>query len=625
MGEAPSLIALCMNATKKEILCGEDLSPHVYELPSDLFDSLLTCLPPLALQKLQEQMPFENWDDGESVDGCFGNQKKRRKLERIGNSTFDSVWRTLYESRWPCLARQNQAVDWLAKQNVEEHKLTNAWQQMYWEAHLRCCLDAAAEIALLPSFDGRIGEVRIPDAILKHIGYEGHMSCSRCEYSKLSYHCQQFGCYARCLRLQNVLCVAETCHLLRTSNLQGLELRWIKSEEHVEGLCKLLNQNRESLKSLEFIHCKLSSTFVNSICDSLRMKDLQTHRIEHFSIKTSSFHETNHFSFPVGLASFLSSGRSLDSLRFCDNHVGLKFAKIVFSTLFDAASGVSVLDLSENNISGWLSHFRWRSSSSSKLSPEIGKSLQSLRVLNLRGTNLCKDDAVSLKHALVHMPNLEVLDISDNPLEDDGILSLMPYFVEMSERHSQFADLKVEDCELSCNVVSQLLSVLSTLKRPLDALAIGGNDLGSKAGAPLGKFLGTGIRTLDIEDIGLGPSGFLELQKEIREDSKLVYINMSKNRGGIETAKFLTTLIPWAPELVAVNAGYNFMPFESLLSICSALKVAKGKLRHVDLTGNNWRDQSADASMLAEFQIDGKPIFVLPSLPAPNAPYDDDP
>ena len=54
----------------------------------------------------------------------------------------------------------------------------------------------------------------------------------------------------------------------------------------------------------------------------------------------------------------------------------------------------------------------------------------------------------------------------------------MPYFVEMSERHSQFADLKVEDCELSCNVVSQLLAVLSTLKRPLDALAVGGNDLG---------------------------------------------------------------------------------------------------------------------------------------------------
>lgn len=48
----------------------------------------------------------------------------------------------------------------------------------------------------------------------------------------------------------------------------------------------------------------------------------------------------------------------------------------------------------------------------------------------------------------------------------------------------------------------------------------------SKVGAPLGKFLGTGIRALDIEDIELGPSGFLELLEEIVEDLKLVYINI---------------------------------------------------------------------------------------------------
>ncbi|KAI7982331.1 Transcription factor CSA [Camellia lanceoleosa] len=50
-----------------------------------------------------------------------------------------------------------------------------------------------------------------------------------------------------------------------------------------------------------------------------------------------------------------------------------------------------------------------------------------------------------------------------------------------------------------------------------------------------------------------------------------------------------------------------------------------GKLKHVDLTGNNWHDHSAVASLLDEFQINGKPIFVFPSLPASNAPYDDEP
>ncbi|KAI7985045.1 DNA topoisomerase 1 beta [Camellia lanceoleosa] len=48
----------------------------------------------------------------------------------------------------------------------------------------------------------------------------------------------------------------------------------------------------------------------------------------------------------------------------------------------------------------------------------------------------------------------------------------------------------------------------------------------SKVGAPLGKFLGIGIQAREIEDIGLGSSGFLELQKEIGEDLKLAYVNM---------------------------------------------------------------------------------------------------
>lgn len=38
-----------------------------------------------------------------------------------------------------------------------------------------------------------------------------------------------------------------------------------------------------------------------------------------------------------------------------------------------------------------------------------------------RGNNLNKDDADGLRYALVHIPNLEVLDMSDNPIEDDGI------------------------------------------------------------------------------------------------------------------------------------------------------------------------------------------------------------
>lgn len=129
----------------------------------------------------------------------------------------------------------------------------------------------------------------------------------------------------------------------------------------------------------------------------------------------------------------------------------------------------------------------------------------------------------------------------------------MPYFLEMSERQTPFIDLKLENCELSCNGVTELLLALSTFKKPLNALSIGENELGwlvwihfnslslmhllfscivltflssSKVGVPLGKFLCTGVQSLDVEDIGLGSSGFLDACKEIVEELKLVSINI---------------------------------------------------------------------------------------------------
>lgn len=50
----------------------------------------------------------------------------------------------------------------------------------------------------------------------------------------------------------------------------------------------------------------------------------------------------------------------------------------------------------------------------------------------------------------------------------------------------------------------------------------------------------------------------------------------SKNRGGIETAKLLSLFMELAPELVSVNAAYNFMPDGSTAIVCSALKAARG-------------------------------------------------
>lgn len=422
--------------------------------------------------------------------------------------------------------------------------------------------------------------------------------------------------------MPNVLCVEETCLLLRNARLESLELQWIKSYMHVEGLCKLISQNYRSLKSIKFMHCKFTVSSLDAICDLLCMHNPQALGMQHFSIKTSNFLENNFQSSPAGLISLLSSGRSLSSLCLSDNHLPRHFARKVFDTLVDASSGITVLDLSENNIAGWLSHFKYKNRSSTD---GTYNSLKSLKELNLRNCNLQMDDVDCLRYALVHVPNLEQLDLSDNPIETSGIRCLIPYFKETSYKYFPLVELKLESCELTCFGVCELLEALSSLRKPLNFLSIGGNSLGSEIGTALGKFLCCGIQALDIEDIGLGSTGFMRAGQAIVKETKLHSINISKNRGGIETARFLSKLFSHAPDLSTVNAKYNFMPKESLSILSSAVKAAKGKLEHLDLRGNIICGQQVHLSELAEFQTNGFSILELSSSPALNEPYDDDP
>ncbi|KAK1381088.1 hypothetical protein POM88_027832 [Heracleum sosnowskyi] len=171
------------------------------------------------------------------------------------------------------------------------------------------------------------------------------------------------------------------------------------------------------MASLRFNHCKLSSEFVNAICESLLVKDLPTHRIQHFTFNTSRLLEADSISIPAGLKSFLLSAscmvhgsygslgfprtgtqinpdldrrgyhipertnnrvtmgvsifaallwhwwlspRCLCTADFRDCELQQNFSRMIFSALFDASSNIAFLDLSENNISGWLSHFKWK-------------------------------------------------------------------------------------------------------------------------------------------------------------------------------------------------------------------------------------------------------------------------
>ncbi|XP_020274322.1 NACHT, LRR and PYD domains-containing protein 4E isoform X1 [Asparagus officinalis] len=494
------------------------------------------------------------------------------------------------------------------------------WQQLYWEAHLQSCLDEAAERALLPTSDGHIGGVKISDEIMNYIGHSGNTT-----QDCLSYHCINFGHYARCLRLQNVLCVAEVCELLTSSKLRVLAFRRIKSKFHVDGVCRLLNQNKESLVSLEFIYCQLSPASWNHICNSVYVGGSEIHWIRHLCINSSFIFESKSSSFPGGLSSFLSSGRSLESLRFCDTQMGPKCAKIIFNTLIESSCGLVTLEISDDEIAGWLSKVdRSPVGFSLSLPPQI--SLKSLRVLNLRGNNLCKDDAEDLSNALNQMPDLRNMDISDNPIEDDGIRSLIPYFIKAFVKACPISDIKIENCNLSGVAVAELLRSLPTTREPLNSLSIAKNELGSSISAAIMEFLGTSrVRKLNIADIGLGALGFQELENGMQEKVEVAYINISMNRGGIRAAHFISQLISHAPNLVIVNAEANIMPAESLAIIHNALKQSKGKLQHLDLRENYSLCLSKYTAAILEFKFHGEPIVKIPLFPCFGVPYDDDP
>lgn len=619
--EAPpsSLITLCIDHLANQLLFGEGeviaIIPVIYELPSHLLDDLISRLTPHALYHFHLHTPFQDVNEEDFSRDDSTNNKRKRSRDR----NLNTAWQKLFELRWPDLINQIQPTD---------------WQKAYWEAHLQNCLDEAAEIALISPFKGRLADINISASILRHIGFVRLAEHEYDKYSKLSYHCLQFGSHVSCLRLQNILCSAETTRLLRECKLQSMVVRCIRSVEQVNGLCRLITQHSRTLTSLEFIHCTLYENFLNTLLDSVVRKSvhkyaLQKHGLQHLSIVSSSFGLCTG-SLPTGLQSLLSSARSMCSLKLCGSRLGRNFAKALFVTLLSVSSCISVLDLSENEISGCLSHFNRRIPSDLRESHiGIGESLQLLRVLNLRGNNLRKDDAENLGYAFAYMPNLEDLDISDNPIEDEGLRYLIPYFAGTSEMCSRLACLKLEACDLSCDVVNHLLDSLPVLNGTLKSLSIAENCLGSKVAGPLGRFLSTPIEVLDASGIDLLPSGFLELQNmlTIEEELSLVTINISKNRGGIQTARFLSKLLPQAPRLVDVNAASNCMPIESLSIISSALKFAKaaGNVLNLDLTGHDWDYTPELTSLCTEFVHNGKPILMLPVSSATAAPIDHDP
>nr|TKW25109.1 hypothetical protein SEVIR_3G094500v2 [Setaria viridis] len=403
--------------------------------------------------------------------GLGGQNGDRRGIKRSRCEDFNTAWQSLFKLRWPLGV--NAGHDSVAIVD---------WQLQYWEKHLQECLDEAAESAFLPSFCGGISESSISAKIMNFIYRSEDIPR---QHSRLTNHLRRFGCYTRCLRLQGVLCTAETYDLLQHCKLERLMFIRIISEPEVSSVCLLLSCHAETLLSLEFIHCQLYPAVMDKICKAVLQEGSQSHGIKQFSIKSSRICETKPLTISAGLLKFLSSGKSLHLLSLHDTKMQSSFAQMIIHTLLESSCGLQTLEISENNIAGWLSKLN-RSSTSSSLALKSNNSLNSLSVVNLRGNNLQQDDVVDLHKILIQMPNLRDLDISGNPIMDEGIRSLVPFISWAIQKENPLLKLRVENCDLSSIGVSELLECLTYVKQPLDVLSIADNPLGSRIGQILG-------------------------------------------------------------------------------------------------------------------------------------------
>ncbi|TKW25098.1 hypothetical protein SEVIR_3G094500v4 [Setaria viridis] len=578
-------------------------------LPWELLHRLASRLPPAALESLHHAAHAGCCSSANTTAGLGGQNGDRRGIKRSRCEDFNTAWQSLFKLRWPLGV--NAGHDSVAIVD---------WQLQYWEKHLQECLDEAAESAFLPSFCGGISESSISAKIMNFIYRSEDIPR---QHSRLTNHLRRFGCYTRCLRLQGVLCTAETYDLLQHCKLERLMFIRIISEPEVSSVCLLLSCHAETLLSLEFIHCQLYPAVMDKICKAVLQEGSQSHGIKQFSIKSSRICETKPLTISAGLLKFLSSGKSLHLLSLHDTKMQSSFAQMIIHTLLESSCGLQTLEISENNIAGWLSKLN-RSSTSSSLALKSNNSLNSLSVVNLRGNNLQQDDVVDLHKILIQMPNLRDLDISGNPIMDEGIRSLVPFISWAIQKENPLLKLRVENCDLSSIGVSELLECLTYVKQPLDVLSIADNPLGSSVAAVLAKFLGSHVRDLNIEDIDLGALGFQILEEALPMEVALSHINISKNRGGIRAAYFVSKLILQTPNLVSVNAAANILPPESLEVICNTLKQRTCNLERVDLTGNFHLSSTSFPAFL-EFKKHGKPILVVPSNLSTCAPYDDDP
>ncbi|MCO5562302.1 hypothetical protein L7F22_015928 [Adiantum nelumboides] len=439
------------------------------------------------------------------------------------------------------------------------------------------------------------------DHLLRVIGYAVENSATSCSATCcLEYICCKFGAHIRYLRLRGSLCTMELSTLLSScTELQHVVCSHIDTAIQVEGLCLLLNQKRGRLQILEFQNCRFSECGLLKIKGSLMASDyrlLLRHLFVHSS-QTLLIRSSEYF------LRFLQSCSYLQSLVLIDNQVDLATVSDLLSMIVTRMPHLSLFHVRENELTGLALPFP---------SSFHTNNLSSLKALDVRSNNINLQDLEEFLPYFDFMPSLKLLNISDNPIGDDGLIALLPVLQGL-----QLSELSLSACNLSMKGVCSLFDVIISSDHSLRSLSISQNFLSSSIAAPLANFLRFGmVERLDLGEIGLGMDGCLALQSALNKMPRLSHFILRKNRIGSAGAALISKLVATPNALKEIDLSSNLLDKQCLQSVASYLESLQGgMLELVDL-----RNNLAEESKI--FENIKKPQVLLSEV---GKFYDDDP
>jgi len=170
---------------------------------------------------------------------------------------------------------------------------------------------------------------------------------------------------------------------------------------------------------------------------------------------------------------------------------------------------------------------------------ETLNSEQSISTLDLWGCYISRDRLRSLLSALGKYRKLEILDLGDNYLADDG-------------------------CSNVCNFAKTAM---------ITTLILDGNSLTDTVGAMLAEVLTTNpiLRTLSLRNNGLGNTSAVHLANALRKNRTLKTLNLYHNAIGGQGARALCAMLQTNRCLISLDLRCNAVPTHSLLEAIQQL------------------------------------------------------